>query len=448
MGSANLYRAYTSFPVHYAGAVTGNPPEFSGWMDEQMSWKKTCYLGDWSFVPQIGIKGPGAFQLFKDLSVNDLENFPLDRAKHCIQCNEKGKVISEGILLRHGEDHFEYQCGTPQWAWYNLKSKGYDAEAYVPFSYKLQISGPNALALCERLRGEGLRDVKFMRTQNGRIAGLDVLFLRQGMAGEIGFELQGPIAERERVIAKILEVGSEFGLRRLGARNLMINHLEACYPTGSMHFYNALSDDSRSDYHAFMSDDANILPGWKGGPFETVLRYNFSGAFTGSWDSEDITELYRSPVEMGWSKNISLNHEFIGRDALAAELANPRRKVVTLEFDREDLLRVHASLYDEGPAYRQFEFPDIPYQVAWTDLILNEGKTIGHATHPGYSFFFRKVLALSFIDVAFAEPGTRVSVLWGNPNEPQTELKATVRPAPYKQDNRRVDLALQGQPAV
>ena len=237
-------------------------------MDEQLSWKQTCYLGDWSFVPQIGIKGPGALQLLKDLSVNDLDNFPLNRAKHCVQCNENGKVISEGILLRHGDDHFEYQCGTPQWTWYNLKTKGYAAEAYIPYSFKLQISGPNALALCEKLRGEGLRDTKFMWTQSGKVAGLDILFLRQGMAGEIGFELQGPIEQREAVIAVILEAGKEFGLRRLGARNLMINHLEACYPTGSMHFYNALSDGSRADYQAFMADDANILPGWKGGPVD------------------------------------------------------------------------------------------------------------------------------------------------------------------------------------
>lgn len=441
MGNASQYRAYTAMVPHYAGTVTGVMPEFSGWMDEQLSWKQTCYMGDWSFVPQIGIKGPGAHQLFKDLSVNNLDNFPLNRAKHCVQCNEQGKVISEGILMRHGEDHFEYQCGTPQWVWYNLKTKGYDAEAYMPVSYKLQISGPNALALCEKLKGDGgLRDVKFMWTQNGKVAGLDVMFLRQGMAGEIGFELQGPIAGRETVIAAIMDAGQEFGLRRLGARNLMINHLEACYPTGSMHFYNALSDDSRADYHAFMSDDANLLPEWIGGPFQTVLRYNFSGAFTGSWNGEDISELYRSPVEMGWGKNISLDHDFIGRDALAEELANLRRKVVTLEFDRDDVMRVHASLLEDGPAYRQFEFPDIPYQVAWTDLILKDGKTIGHATHPGYSYFFRKVMALSFIDVAYAEPGTRVSVLWGNPNEPQTELNATVRPAPYKQDNRRADL--------
>jgi vanillate/3-O-methylgallate O-demethylase len=33
-----------------------------------------------------------------------------------------------------------------------------------------------------------------------------------------------------------------------------------------------------------------------------------------------------------------------------------------------------------------------------------------------------------------------VTVLWGNPGQPQTQLKATVRPAPYQPDARRREL--------
>ena len=263
ISDAGPFRAFKGYTPHYAGAVTGVAPEYSGWQDEQLSWKKTCYVGDWSFVPQISVKGPDAHRLFRDLSVNNLDNMPLARAKHCVQVNEDGKTISEGILLRHAEDHFEYLCGTPQWVLFNLKTGGYDAEASMPVSYKLQVSGPNALALCEKLQGgNSLRDTKFMWRQKGQIDGLDVDFLRQGMAGEIGFELQGPIQERETVLQAILAAGKEFGIRRLGARNLMINHLEACNPTGSMHFYNALSDDKRADYHAFMAKDENLLREW------------------------------------------------------------------------------------------------------------------------------------------------------------------------------------------
>ncbi|NQD97006.1 aminomethyl transferase family protein, partial [Pseudomonas sp. CrR25] len=221
----------------------------------------------------------------------------------------------------------------------------------------MQISGPSALALCEKLVGASLRDIKFMHTRTFKVKDLEVMFLRQGMAGEVGFELQGPITEREALIAAVMELAPEFGMRRLGARNLMINHVEACYPTGSMHFYNALADESRRDYFDFMSDDKNLPDAWIGSPFETVLRYNFSSAYSGSWDGDDLSGLYRSPIEMGWSKNVVFDHDFIGREALERELAEPRRQVVTLEFNSEDVMRVHASLFGSGDAYRQFEFP-------------------------------------------------------------------------------------------
>ena len=438
MASPRSYRAHVGTLPFLLSDTTGNPPEFTGWMDEQMSWKQTCYVGDWSFVPQMTIKGPDALRLLSDLSVNRFDNFPLERAKHCIQCNEDGKVISEGILIRRAEDEFDFQCGTPFWSAYNIAKGGYRAEVSFPRTYKLQVSGPTALPLLEKLTRSDLRNVKFMWMTRGEIAGQDVTLLRQGMAGEIGFELQGPVEQRDAIYAAVLAAGQEFGLRRLGARSLPINHVEACYPTGSMHFFNALSDDSKADYLRFVDE---AFPAEEGMPEAfRAMRYNCSTSFTGSWDGDDIRDLYRSPVEMGWGRNISFDHDFIGHAALEQEVAQPRRKVVTLEFDSDDILKLVASLFGDGPAYQPLGIPNQPYQMCWVDWILRDGRTVGHATQPIYSRYFRKALALSFIDIEQSEPGTRVNVLWGNPGDPQIELGATVAPAPYKETDRRLDL--------
>ncbi len=225
------FRAFKAIqPLEYP-SIMGSP-EYSGWQDEQLSWKEGVYIGDWSFVPQIRITGPDALQLFKDLSVNSFEIFPVGKAKHCIMCNEDGKVISEGILLRHGDDDFEYECGTPQWVYYKLKTGGYDVDVQFPVTHKLQVSGPKSLALLEELTGSSLRDIRFMTTKTVTINGLEVSLLRQGMAGEIGFELHGPIQNHPAIYGAVLEAGQKYGIRRLGRRTVQINHLEASFPTG------------------------------------------------------------------------------------------------------------------------------------------------------------------------------------------------------------------------
>jgi vanillate/3-O-methylgallate O-demethylase len=342
------FRAFTAVaPLEYPSIM--GAPEYSGWQDEQLSWKQSCYIGDWSFVPQIRIKGRDVVRLFSDLSVNSFETFPVGKAKHCVQCNDDGKVISEGILLRHAEDDFEYECGTPQWVYYNLKTGGYDVEVEFPVTHKLQVSGPSSLALLEKLTGTCLRDVKFMSTKTVSINGWEASALRQGMAGEIGFELHGPIQNHAAIYQAVLEAGQEFGIRQLGRRTVQINHLEACYPTGGIHFMNALSDDTKADYRRFM--DENLPDEWAATPFAGPMRYNFATSFTGSWDGTAIEELYRSPVEMGWAKSIKVDHDFIGRAALEAEVADPRRTVVTLEFNSDDMMNIYASLFREGPAY-------------------------------------------------------------------------------------------------
>jgi vanillate/3-O-methylgallate O-demethylase len=293
------------------------------------------------------------------------------------------------------------------------------------------------MALLEKLTKTGLRDVRRMAHRPVSVDGRDTVFLRQNMADEPGFEIHGPIEQHDQIWQAVLEAGQEFGIRQLGRRTIMINHLEACHPTGCIHFFNALADDTKTDFRKWV--DQNPLPeGWQGTAME-AWPYNISTSFTGSWDGDDISEIYRSPVEMGWGKNIKFDHDFVGRAALEDEVANPRRTVVTLEFNSDDLIELYATLFGDGDVVRPFEIPHAPYATVWVDKILKDGETVGQATFPGYSVYFRKALALSFIDIAHSEPGTPVTVLWGNPGEPQMELRATVARVPYKEDHLMSD---------
>lgn len=437
MTDPNRFRAFTStLPVEFPGMM--GHLEYTGWADEQMSWKTTCYVGDWTFVPQIRVKGADALKLFSDLSINSLDDFPLDRAKHCVMCNEDGKVIVEGILLRHADDDFEFEAH-PGWVYYNIEKHGYDVEYTFGLDHKLQVSGPNALALLEKLTDTTLRDVKFMHTKLTGIGNAQVKLLRQGMAGEIGFELHGPIQQHDDLIDAVMEAGREFGIRRLGRRTFHANHVEASYPTTGMEYWNAVSDERRRDYVDFMT--ANTPEAWNGTPLADIWLTSLSTAVMGSWDGDSIEELYRSPIELGWGKSIRFDHDFIGREALQNELEHPGHAIVTLEFDAEDVMAIYASLFTDGEAFTQIEIPHPPYIAAWTDWVIKDGARVGHSTFPLYSYFFRKVISLGFVPPELSAPGTEVGILWGHVGSRQIEIRATVRPAPYKKDNRRIDLS-------
>ena len=268
--------------------------------------------------------------------------------------------------------------------------------------------------------------IAFMHFRKIRIKDREVVALRQGMAGEIGYELQGPREYAQEVYEGVLEAGREFGIRRLGRRTVMINHLEACFPTASWHYLGATFGKGVEGYREYMAKNFNVS--W--------VVPKLAGSFQGN----EIRDYCRSPVEMGWTKNIKFDHDFIGSKALEAEVANPKRTIVTLEFNSDDVIDVYASLFRAGEEY---DFMDIPHPQKWTmwaDQVLKDGKLVGISTSPGYSYYFRKMLSLTYIDVAVNRPGTEVIIVWGTPGKVQKHIRAMVAPAPYKKDNRRIDV--------
>jgi hypothetical protein len=96
----------------------------------------------------------------------------------------------------------------------------------------------------------------------------------------------------------------------------------------------------------------------------------------------------------------------------------------------------------EGRA-KAIEFPSAVYSMHPYDQVLVGGKLAGLSTWIGYSSNEGRMLSLAMMDAEHAEPGTPVSLLWGEAGggtskptvEPhvQTEIRATVSPVPYSE---------------
>jgi vanillate/3-O-methylgallate O-demethylase len=402
-------------------------PEYTDWIDESMSWKQTCSIGDWSFLWERRFKGRDAMRLLSDTSINSLAKFDLKQAKHIVHCNDDGKIIAEGIATRLAEDEFVLFGRGTFWLDYVRRHGDYDVTSTSVDSFNFQVAGPNALAVVEKAAGRRLREVKFMHSADIVIAGHRIMALRQGMSGEPGFELQGRAEHARDVYDAIVEAGQEFGLRKLGGRAVFVNHLEACFPTIIVDYmpaiFGAQMDDFRAEFLGSM-------------PAASATFY-----LAGSFEADDISAWYRSPVELGWGKSIKFDHEFKGRDALEAELAAPRRHIRTLVWNPEDVVQVYSSLFrKDALPFHFMEMPRDQRGFMYADKIMAGDRGVGVATSRGYSYYFREMISLAVIDVDQAEIGNELSVVWGNPGERQITIRATVAPAPYKQDNRRVDL--------
>jgi|SRR5579884_256955 len=401
-------------------------PEYTDWMDESLSWKEACYIGDWSFLWERRFRGPDVLRLFSDISVNSFAKFEIGQSKHVIHCNRDGKVIHEGILSRLDHEEFMLFGRGTFWVDYTLRHGRYNASSEAEDWFNFQVSGPKSIYVIEKASGQSLRDIRFMHFGKIRIRGHEVLALRQGMAGELGYELQGPKAHAQDVYEAILEAGREFGIRRLGGRTVFINHLEACFPTIITDYLPAIFGDDMREY---LAEFKAAMPAY-------AITFNIAGSF----EADDVSAWYRSPVELGWVKNIKFDHEFLGRKALEEEVANPRRTMRTLVWSEEDVIDVYASLFRSGDPYDFMEMPRDQRGFMWADKVMKDGKLVGIATSRGYSFYFRQMLSLCVIDVEYSAPGTQVTVMWGQPGRPQKEIRATVAPAPYKQDRRRIDV--------
>ena len=412
------------------------PSQYTNWIDEQLSWKETCYVGSWSSFANLLLEGPEAVDLLADLSINSFADYPVGGGKHLVQCDEDANVVAEGVLVREGEERFVVHGVPAYWTAYNLETGDYDAACEFRDTFNYGIQGPNSLEVLDALADHSLREVGFMRSGELEIAGVDVTAVRFGMSGEVGFELHGPGEHSERVWTAILEAGEEYGIRRLSSGTSSINQLEAGIPSRVRDFVSAIFGEGMAGYRAFLR--------------EHQTRDLITHAVEGSFEADDISDYYRTPVELGWDRYTKFDHDFVGREALEAEAADPQRVLVTLEWNDEDVVDVYASLFREGPAFKFMEMPHQQKRSMIADRVLKDGADVGVATMRGYSYYFRQMLSLATVDVEHADPGTEVTVLWGegeNPASPtvedhvQKEVRATVAETPYKEDNRRKDLS-------
>ena len=216
-------------PVELLRQSTARPhafpvaPEFTNWRTEQNAWRSSCVLFDQSHhMTDLFLRGPGragAAQPLRRQLVRQLRSGqgqavrrgqrrrPLHRRRHPASTSTTSCSTSwatrrspTGCSTTRRPGDYDVTVERDD----NSVDRAVRAAAAL---YRYELQGPAAGPIVAKLTGAPLPDVKFFHMTEFTIAGHRVRALRHGMAGQPGFELFGPWAEGDDVLAAILARG-------------------------------------------------------------------------------------------------------------------------------------------------------------------------------------------------------------------------------------------------
>jgi vanillate/3-O-methylgallate O-demethylase len=411
--------------------------EFTNWRDEQRSWRETCALFDQSHhMTDLYVEGSDALKVFSDLGVNSFRNFKVNQAKQFVACNHDGYVIGDAILFYLGENRFNLVGRPPaaNWVQYHVETGDYKATAERDErsavnqgrrkTFRYQVQGPNALRVMEKVIGNPAPDIKFFHMEDIRIAGCEVRALRHGMVGQPGWELFGKWEDGDKVRDAIVSGGKAYGIRQVGSRTYPTTCLESGWiPSPLPAIYTA---EAMKPYRQWLSSRS----------------YEAMASLGGSFHSSNIEDYYLTPYDLGYGPMVKFDHDFTGREPLEKMAPIQQRKKVTFVWNGDDVERVLGSLvHGRGEAAKYIDLPLANYATLPFDKVVRNGKIVGLSTYTGYTYNERVMISLGVVDVSLSEPGTEVSIIWGEEgggsSKPtverhrQTEIRATVAAAPF-----------------
>ncbi|WP_460776585.1 aminomethyl transferase family protein [Microbacterium sp. GXF7504] len=413
-------------------------PEFTNWRDEQEAWRTSAALMDLSHhMPDLTLRGPDVHRLLSAVGANSFRNFGAMKAKQLVAVGPDGSMIGDAILFGLGDEHVRVVGRPPalNWLQFHAETGGYDVEVHRDERtvqnprgrelYRLQLQGPTAGPIYEKVNGGPLPEIPFFHMGRFRVGSHEVTALNHRMSGFPGFEFFGPYEEFESVRDTLLEAGAEYGLRQVGARAYASVATESGWIANTVPaFYSSPETRAYREWQSGRSFDANLQVG-------------------GSFAPDRIEDYYVTPWDLGYGHVLKFDHDFIGRDALEARKDEPHRRKAWIRWAPGEAARIVASY--EAPGAERFKYLEMPaafYAGAQFDRIEDvDGGLIGVAMLTSYTSNVRGWISLGMIDEAEWRIGREVRLVWGEPGggsanplverHTQTAVRATIIDRPF-----------------
>ena len=324
--------------------------------------RSSAALLDVSPLYKYLVTGRDAATLLDRVVVRDVANARVGQVLYTCWCDHAGKVIDDGTVSRLGEQTFRLTSADPNLRWLTLNARGLDVaiEDVSESTAALALQGPNARAVLGRLTDADVAGLRYFRVMPATIRGIPVTISRTGYTGDLGYELWVDAPLAVALWDALIETGTPLGLTPCGILALDLARIEA----GLL----LLDVDYVSAHKA-------LIEMQKSSPYE---------------------------LNFGWMVP-QAKERFVGSAALRAEaVRGPSWRFIGLEVEWEDLERLYA---EAGLPPR---LPTTAWRVSVP--VYADGRQVGYATSGCWSPLLKRYLALAHVEVAYAEPGTRVAM--------------------------------------
>lgn len=373
---------------HGAGMVRGGgdfmfPLCYSSPAEEHINTRTNVGMQDLSTMGEIDIKGPGAERLINYLLVNDIRDMEPGQVRYSSMCNPEGGVVDDITVYKFHDEHFMVVTSsgprkkTARWiADHAIGTSAYVTDVTAAIALPV-VQGPRSREfLLTLVEDADLAALRYFRFTTARIGETTLVISRSGYTGELGYELYTPAEEAGWLWEHLLQQGRAFGLQPYGVTAMQTLRLE------------------------------------KG----LVLYGN------------DVNEEY-TPFHVGLDRWIRFEkRDFIGREALLRlQGRGVDQRWVGLTLAGNQAAPVNAPIYGIQEVatreQRRFSGPEAGEPI---DRLQPGGERIGHVTYSNRGHTIGKMLALAYLNVQHAWPGSRVLVQIG-----ERAVPATVTPTPF-----------------
>ncbi len=308
------------------------------------------------------VSGPDATRLVDRVITRDAHRMNVGQVWYTPWCDEHGKVIDDGTVVRLDEQTYRWTAANPSLRWFRQNAAGLrvEIEDVSEQIAALALQGPTSARVLRAAAQADIDSLRYFRVTSGRIGGVAVDISRTGYTGDLGYEIWMPADSAIEVWDRLMQEGRPFGMKPAGMLALDLARVEA-----------------------------GLL----------LIDVDFNSSRKALIEAQKYT-----PFEMGLGRLVATDKgPFVGRKALAEERRRgPSRMVVGLDLDWTEV----QALYER--------FALAPVAPAATSRVhvpvIRDGQQVGRATTTAWSPTLKRLLALATIEAPYHAEGTRLEV--------------------------------------